>query len=137
MAVFEKKKLDKVTLDDSIPLKCVIDSAEKREDHMVNRLGTGLISRLGIFQRTGELLPLGIISPYVGENEFPHVGRKPQCLPPCSLKPKNRTLTTVQRSKQINTRSIYACTNNRNGCNKCAFRCKDLEDEHLRWGAPF
>ena len=36
MAVFEKKKLDKVTLDDSIPLKCVIDSAEKREDHMVN-----------------------------------------------------------------------------------------------------
>ncbi|KAK3103603.1 hypothetical protein FSP39_020466 [Pinctada imbricata] len=34
MAVFEKKKSDKVTLDDTIPLTCVIDAAEKRDDHM-------------------------------------------------------------------------------------------------------
>nr|XP_022297327.1 PX domain-containing protein kinase-like protein isoform X2 [Crassostrea virginica] len=34
MAVFEAKKQTKVTLDDTIPLKCLVDSAEKREDHM-------------------------------------------------------------------------------------------------------
>ena len=28
---------------------------------------------------------LGVISPYVGENILSHVGRKCQCLPPCSL----------------------------------------------------
>ncbi|XP_062593709.1 PX domain-containing protein kinase-like protein isoform X1 [Saccostrea cucullata] len=32
--VFEKKKETKVTLDDTIPLKCWVESAEKREDHM-------------------------------------------------------------------------------------------------------
>ncbi|XP_055999127.1 PX domain-containing protein kinase-like protein isoform X2 [Ostrea edulis] len=32
--VFEKKKETKVTLDDTIPLKCLVESAEKREDHM-------------------------------------------------------------------------------------------------------
>lgn len=35
MAVFETKKQTKVTLDDTIPLKCLVESAEKREDHMV------------------------------------------------------------------------------------------------------
>lgn len=34
MAVFETKKQTKVTLDDTIPLKCLVESAEKREDHM-------------------------------------------------------------------------------------------------------
>ena len=37
-------------------------------------------NRLGIIQRTGEILPLGINFTYVGENVFPHVGRKCQCL---------------------------------------------------------
>ena len=47
--------------------------------------GGGGANRLGIFQQTGEILQLGVISPYVGENIFSHVGRKCQCLPPCSL----------------------------------------------------
>ena len=43
------------------------------------------LDRLGIFRQTGEILPLGVISPYVGENILSNVGRKCQCLPPCSL----------------------------------------------------
>ncbi|XP_021343288.1 PX domain-containing protein kinase-like protein isoform X2 [Mizuhopecten yessoensis] len=38
MAVFEKKKIQKVTLDDTVNLTCVIDTAEKKSDHIAYTL---------------------------------------------------------------------------------------------------
>ena len=35
MAVFERKKSEKITLDDTVNLACVVECAEKRNDYMV------------------------------------------------------------------------------------------------------
>lgn len=34
--VFERRKSTKVNIDDTIPLSCSIETAEKREDHIVS-----------------------------------------------------------------------------------------------------
>ena len=35
MAVFEKKKTNRVTLDDTLPLSCTIETAQNVKDHTV------------------------------------------------------------------------------------------------------